>query len=155
MNSKLTGLTRWALGMALCLAALQATAQEEPDAQRLANDWTAAYNSHNTAELSGLYSEDAQLMMHGHPTIAGQAAIGAYWAQHFQKENPITTLHVTHPMQGVDMILVHGNYQVINRNSGVMQGQGRFAHLWTLDAKGAWKLDRDLWNQPFEAYPAR
>jgi len=152
MGRKIKGFRRILIGAALCCAASLAMAQVVPDAQKLANDWTSAYNNHNTAGLSALYSESANLMMHGHPTITGRDAIGEYWAQDFKQENPITTLQVTHTLEGVDMILVHGNYQVINRNSGVMQGQGRFAHLWMREAGGEWKLDRDLWDQP-SAHP--
>src|SRR5690606_20088644 len=144
---------------ALCTAcsvllSLPAQAQERPDTQELADRWTLAYNAHNPAELAGLYAEDAQLMMHGAPTIVGRQAIGDFWVMDFTEENPITTLQVTHAREGVDMVLVHGNYQVINRNDGILQGQGRFAHLWRLEEGGEWLLDRDLWNEPFEAYPA-
>lgn len=144
------GFLTTALGL-ICSAAIA----QSPDNQLLADDWTTAYNEHNPAALSSLYTEDAHLMMHGGPTIKGRTAIGEFWAQDFMEENPITTLQVTHALEGADMVLVHGNYQVINRNTGILQGQGRFAHMWILDDDGEWRLDRDLWNQPFEAYPGR
>ena len=129
------------------------TAQERQDHQQLADQWIMAYNEHNPSALSSLYTEDAQLMMHGSPTIKGQEAIGEFWAQDFTEDNPITTLRVTHAMEGVDMVLVHGDYQVINRNTGILLGQGRFAHLWNQDDDGEWRLDQDLWNEAFDAYP--
>jgi hypothetical protein len=67
-----------------------------------------------------------------------------------QVENPLTVLTVTHSVDGFDMKLVHGDYQVIDRDSGVPLGQGRFAHIWTVGDDGVWRLDRDLWNQPYE-----
>ena len=128
-------------------------AQETPDHQQLADQWIMAYNDHDLSALSALYTENAHLMMHGGPTIKGRDAVGEFWAMDFTKDNPITTLQVTHSIEGSDMVLVHGNYQVINRNTGIVLGQGRFAHMWTQDDEGEWLLDRDLWNQPFEAYP--
>ena len=46
----------------------------------------------------------------------------------------------------LDMILVHGNYEVVRRSDGMLVGGGRFAHIW-LDEDGQWRLDRDLWLQ--------
>ena len=135
--------------------ALPALAQDEAtNPQQLADRWTAAYNEHNPSALSQLYSENAYLMMHGSPTIKGRAGIGEFWAQDFTEENPITTLEVTHVMEGLDMVLVHGNYQVINRNNGIMLGQGRFAHIW-MNENGDWYLDRDTWSEAFDPYTQR
>jgi ketosteroid isomerase-like protein len=122
----------------------------EGDVQSLADRWVAAYNKHDRAALQGLYTEGARLMMHGAPTIAGRADIGAFWAQDFQEGNPLTLLDVTHGLEGVDMILVHGNYQVVDRSDGSRVGLGRFAHIWTRDRNGEWRLDRDLWQERSE-----
>ncbi|HVY64658.1 MAG TPA: DUF4440 domain-containing protein [Gammaproteobacteria bacterium] len=121
--------------------------------QKLANRWVEAYNKHDRAALEGLYTDKARLMLHGAPTIAGKAAIGAYWAQDFQAGNPLTLLDVTHAVHGIDMILVHGNYQVVDRGDGSRVGFGRFAHIWTRGQDGEWRLDRDLWQEKSE--PAR
>ena len=143
------------LPLLLACAASPLFAQEAPDVQELADRWTQAYNAHNPTALASLYAEDAYLMMHGGPTLKGRQAIGELWAEDFTEENPITTLDVTHELRGVDMVLVHGNYQVINRNTGILQAQGRFAHMWMLTDDDEWLLDRDLWNEPFDAYPSR
>jgi ketosteroid isomerase-like protein len=127
-----------------------ATADE---VQALAARWTGAYNQHDRAALQALYTSDARLMMHGAPTIAGRAAIGDFWAQDFGESNPLTLLKVTHALQGVDMVLVHGNYEVIDRTDGTKVGLGRFAHIWTAAPNGGWLLDRDLWYERSE--PAR
>jgi ketosteroid isomerase-like protein len=90
-------------------------------------------------------------MMHGEPTIKGRKKIAAFWAEDFKVGDPLTTLTVTNSVAGVDMVLVHGNYKVTDRSTGKELGSGRFAHIWTMDSKGAWLLDRDLWNQPVES----
>lgn len=132
------------------------TAAEIPqndDVQMLANRWESAYNKHDRAALQGVYSEDARLMMHGAPTVAGRAAIGTFWAQDFGEGNPLTLLKVTHALDGVDMVLVHGNYEVVDRTDGTKVGLGRFAHIWTAAPGGGWQLDRDLWFERSEPVP--
>lgn len=120
--------------------------------QTLAERWTQAYNVHDQARLAALYTQDARLMMHGAPTIVGKSAIGAYWAEDFEESNPLTLLTVTHAVDGLDMVLVHGNYEVVNRDDGSKVGLGRFAHIWIRDADGEWRLDRDLWLERSEPF---
>jgi uncharacterized protein (TIGR02246 family) len=127
-----------------------ATADE---VQQLASRWTTAYNQHDRAALQALYTSDARLMMHGSTTIAGRADIGEFWAQDFNESNPLTLLKVTHALQGVDMVLVHGNYEVVDRTDGTKVGLGRFAHIWTAAPNGGWLLDRDLWYERSEPVP--
>jgi uncharacterized protein (TIGR02246 family) len=117
----------------------------------LAAKWAKAYNDHDRAALGAIYTDDARLMMHGSPTLAGRAAIEDFWARDFQVENPLTLLDVTNSVTGLDMMLVHGNYRVVAREGGSELGAGRFAHVWTRDGE-EWRLDRDLWNQPHEPY---
>ena len=140
---------RAVLGACLCVAGSAAIAQE--DVQQLADRWVAAYNSHDRDALADLYSDDARLMVHGSPTVAGRAAIETFWANDFTEGNPLTLLTVTNSVNGVDMKLVHGDYRVIDRDDGALLGAGRFAHVWMLDGRD-WELDRDLWNQPWESY---
>jgi ketosteroid isomerase-like protein len=133
--------------------ATTASAQElQEDVQKLADRWSEAYNSHNRAALGRLYTANAHLMMHGSPTIAGREKIEDFWADDFLAGNPLTVLNVTHSLEGADMILVHGNYEVIDRDTGVVLGRGRFAHIWNKGEGDTWLLDRDLWNEPFEPY---
>ncbi len=142
------------IGLA-CLVALGATAAHaESDVQQLADKWVKAYNAHDRNALEAVYAPDAKLMMHGAETIAGHKAIGDFWAKDFTVDDPLTILHVTHSVSGVDMILVHGDYQVVSRNDGHQLGFGRFAHIWMQADNGEWRLDRDLWNQPYTPVPA-
>jgi uncharacterized protein (TIGR02246 family) len=138
--------------VALVAALVTSGAWAQDAVQELANRWVGAYNSHDRAALGALYAPEARLMMHSAPTIAGRKAIEDFWAEDFGAGNPLTVLSITHAVEGSDMILVHGNYQVVSRDSGIVLGQGRFAHIWTREGSGAWLLDRDLWNEPFEPY---
>lgn len=121
----------------------------DSDVQPLADRWTNAYNLHDRDALASVYTDDASLMLHGAPTITGRADIGDFWAEDFQEENPLTLLTVTHALEGADRVLVHGNYRVIDRDSGILLGAGRFAHVWSGDRRvqSDWQLDRDLWYE--------
>lgn len=124
----------------------------ETDVQALADRWTEAYNRHDSAALGAVYTEEAELMMHGAPTISGRDAIRDFWAEDFQEDNPLTLLTVTHAVYGTDMMLVHGNYEVVHRDDGSRLGFGRFAHIWHDAGDGNWRLDRDFWLQRFEPF---
>jgi uncharacterized protein (TIGR02246 family) len=139
-----------ALGAWLVAASFAANAQD--NVQQLADRWVAAYNKHDRAALGALYTDDAQLMIHGAATIVGRAKIEQFWAGDFKVDDPLTLLVVTNPVQGADMTLVHGNYRVVSRKSGAELGSGRFAHIWIKDAAGAWRLDRDIWTERFDPY---
>lgn len=138
--------------IALMIASPGASAADDIDPQELADQWTAAYNAHNPAELAELYEENAIMMLHGNLVLRGRQAIHDYWVDDFREGNPLTTLTVTHKVQGADMMLVHGDYHVVDRNDGILLGRGRFAHIWLRDGNGQWLLDRDLWNEPFQPY---
>jgi len=130
-----------------------AEASQNDQVQALADRWETAYNKHDGAALQAVYTDGARLMMHGAPTIAGRSAIGAFWAQDFNESNPLTLLKVTHALEGIDMVLVHGNYEVVDRTDGTKVGLGRFAHIWTAAPNGGWQLDRDLWFERSEPVP--
>jgi len=148
------------VGIACALGALltfSASAQRasQDDVQTLADNWARAYNKHDRAALGSVYTDGARLMMHGATTIAGKAAIEDFWAGDFADRDPLTLLKITHSVTGTDMVLVHGDYEVVSRTDGSQLGGGRFAHVWTrTGANGAWRLDRDLWNEPFDPYTA-
>jgi ketosteroid isomerase-like protein len=138
---------KFAAAAALAGAALSfsASAQDAPpEVQSLANRWTAAYNEADVPALAGLYSDNAELYIHEEGRFIGRESIRDYWAADMNRFNPITVLNVTDSVVDSEMMLVHGNYQVLDRNSGVPLGGGRFAHIWVLDADG-WVLDRDVW----------
>lgn len=117
---------------------------DQTKVQELANRWTAAYNSVDIPALADLYADDAELYIHREGRFVGQVAISDYWAADMDRDNPITVLNVTDSVIDSEMMLVHGNYQVLDRNTGVPLGGGRFAHIWVLDEDG-WVLDRDVW----------
>jgi uncharacterized protein (TIGR02246 family) len=139
--------------MLLASTAVIAQAQQPADEtiRELAQRWVEAYNKHDRAAIGALYAQDARVMLHGGASVMGRKQIEAFWAEDFTLKNPLTVLTITNSVTGVDMALVHGNYQVIQRETGEVLGSGRFAHIWT-QTDGKWLIDRDLWLERFEPY---
>lgn len=127
----------------------QGGSSTQDEIQTLADKWTKAYNDFDGETLGNLYTENAHLYVHGSPMIIGREEVKIFWEDDFTIENPLTTLTVTHSVEGYDMMLVHGNYTVTDRKSNDQLGAGRFAHIWH-EVNGEWLLDQDLWNQPYE-----
>jgi uncharacterized protein (TIGR02246 family) len=151
MKRPISLVTGLALALTLSILSAQTTdpSPMEDRVQALADRWAAAYNTHDRAAIAALYTDDAHLYVHGSARIMGRQAIADFWEEDFQVSNPITLLDVTNSVEGIDMILVHGNYQVVDRNTGARLGEGRFAHIWHREANGQWQLHSDLWNQPY------
>jgi len=140
---------------ALALAVAGAASAQDVSIPELASRWTAAYNQGNAEALAALYSPNAEVYIHGDQRLIGRADIKAYWAKDMGIQAPMTVLTVTDTVVDTQMMLVHGNYQVLNRITGVQEGLGRFAHIWVRNsAAGPWMLDRDLWIDPNHGNPA-
>jgi len=140
-------------GAALCVASLPfvAVAQDAngPSSTigELANAWVSAYNQGDSTALGALYTEGAVLYISGQPRVEGRSNIAQLWARDMGTGSPLTVLTVTDFSEGVDMRLVHGNYQVIDKAFGAVVGSGRFAHIWHR-VGDQWLLDQDLWMDP-------
>ncbi|MDG2087273.1 MAG: nuclear transport factor 2 family protein [Arenicellaceae bacterium] len=121
----------------------------QSEVQDLADKWSAAYNAFDGEALGSLYTENAHLYEHGSPMRIGRDVIRAYWENDFGIESPLTILTVTQSVTGVDMMFVRGDYQVIDRGTENTLVEGKYAQIWH-KVQGEWKVDQDLWNQPFE-----
>ena len=115
----------------------------------LAARWSTAYNTANANALAALYTPTAEAYIHGDQRLIGRNEIKAYWAKDMSVQSPMTVLTVTDTVVDIQMMLVHGNYQVLNRTTGVQEAHGRFAHIWVKNSPAdPWLLDRDLWVEP-------
>ena len=140
------------IGMAILLAASGLQAQAPVDAQALADRWTTAYNDHDGEALAALYTDGAELLAYGGQALTGREAIRSFWASDFGEGNPLTLLNVTHTVQGSDMLLVQGGYEVVDRNGGDPLVSGGFVQIWRLDNTGDWHIDRELWFDAMVPY---
>lgn len=136
---------------AISLASAGLHAHSLADAQALADKLAQAFNSHDTVAVAALYREDAELSMHNAPTLVGSGNIRAYWKADFSRGNLLAVLTVTSTLDGTDMTLLHGSYQMLDRTSGADMGSGHFAQIWRLDG-GEWLIDRDIWSDHAEMH---
>ena len=139
------------IGMAIVLISTGLQAQAPVDAQDLAERWTTAYNNHDGEALAAIYTEGAELAAHGGPAMSGRDTIRSFWAADFGEGNPLTLLNVSHTVGGNDMLLVQGEYEVVDRNGGATLVSGGFVQVWTLDGTD-WRIDREFWFDAMTPY---
>ena len=140
------------IGMVILLAFSGLSAQTPADAQALADRWTTAYNDHDGEALAALYTEGAELLAYGREALSGREAIRSFWASDFGEGNPLTLLNVAHTVEGSDMMLVQGDYEVVDRDGGDPLVSGGFVQIWRLDDSGDWRIDRELWFDAMVPY---
>ena len=130
---------------AIGLASAGLHAHSPSDAQALADLWAQAFNSHDVGAVAALYRDDAELSQHDALTLVGRDNIRAYWKTDLAHGKLLALLTVTSTLDGIDMTLVHGTYQLIARASGAAMGSGHFAQIWRLDGD-EWRIDRGVWS---------
>ena len=101
--------------------------------------------------MAALYRDEAELSQHNAPTLVGRRNIRAFWKVDLAQGDRQALLTVTSTLDGTDMTLVHGTYQMLDRSSGAAMGFGLFAQIWRLDA-GEWRIDRDIWSDEAEMH---
>ena len=62
--------------------------------QRTAEDYAAAWSSHNADAVAAFYAEDGQIVINGGSPISGRAAISKDCAQAFYDEFPDLVVHL-------------------------------------------------------------
>ena len=140
------------MGMAILLASSGVPAQSPVDAQVLADLWTTAYNDHDGEALAALYTEGAELLAYGEQALTGRESIRSFWALDFGEGNPLTLLNVAQTVAGSDMVLVQGEYDVVDRDGGDPLVSGGFVQIWRLNDSGDWRIDRELWFDAMVPY---
>ena len=136
---------------AIGLASAGLHAHSSSDAQVLADLWAQAFNSHDAGAVAALYRDEAELSQHNAPTLVGRRNIRAFWKVDLVQGDRLALLTVTSTLDGTDMTLVHGTYQMLDRSSGAAMGSGHFAQIWRLDG-GEWRIDRDIWSDDAEMH---
>jgi ketosteroid isomerase-like protein len=121
---------------------LDPVTQRDPTmAQRLADQWTAAYNAEDLSALKGLYDKDAVLSVSPQGAIEGSDAIAAFWQMDFGTTRPQTELTLTDVYLSGDLAHLEGDYQVTEKGSVT---RGHYVQLWMQDGD-AWRIHREMW----------
>jgi uncharacterized protein (TIGR02246 family) len=123
---------------------LDPSAQRDPKtAERLASQWTAAYNAGNATALTELYDNDAVLSTPTSGSRAGREAIGAFWKEDFGKNKPTTKLTLTDVYMAGDLAHLEGEYEVSDKGELT---KGHYVQLWMQEGN-AWRIHREMWWQ--------
>jgi ketosteroid isomerase-like protein len=118
-----------------------ATQRDPTMAQRLADQWTAAYNASDAAALKVLYDKDAVLSVSPQGAIEGADAIAAFWQMDFGTTRPQTKLTLTDVYLSGDLAHLEGDYEVTERGEAT---RGHYVQLWMQDGD-AWRIHREMW----------
>jgi ketosteroid isomerase-like protein len=121
---------------------LEPTLQRDPQvAERLASEWTRAYNAGDAAALSALYDKDAELSTDPAEDIVGRDNIGVFWKDDFGGGKPTTTLAMTDAYMAGDLAHLEGTYEVTDKGELT---RGHYVQLWMQDGD-AWRIRREIW----------
>jgi ketosteroid isomerase-like protein len=118
-----------------------ATQRDPAMAQRLEDQWTAAYNAADANALKGLYDKDAVLSVSPQGAIEGSDAIAAFWQMDFGTARPQTKLTLTDVYLSGDLAHLEGDYEVTEKGQVT---RGHYVQLWMQDAD-AWRIHREMW----------
>jgi ketosteroid isomerase-like protein len=97
------------------------------------------------AELSALYTEDAEVMAPNWRPVTGRAAIRAFWQA--TRNSGVTRIAVkTSEVAGTggDTTYETGNYVLYDAGGQVID-DGKYIVIWRREGK-PWRLYRDIWN---------
>ena len=136
----------WALALGVgCLwAAGSAAADEVRDAVEAGNRaFIAAFLRGDSAAVSQLYTEQAQVIAPGAPVARGRAAIAAAWQKTIDAGVEDLALETEDVESAGDLAVETGIVRLVARGGAVTLG--RYVVVWKREG-GAWKLHRDIWN---------
>ena len=129
---------------AATLASLPARADAVRDAVQAGNKaFIAAFLRGDSAAISQLYTESAQVIGPGQPVARGRAEIQAAWQKAIDsgvKEVKLETLDVE---SAGDLAYETGNVRLVAKDGKI--DQARYLVVWKREG-GRWKLHRDIWN---------
>ena len=132
------------LGIVLSFASRSALADEVRDAVEASNKaFIAAFLRGDSAAISQLYTESAQVIAPGEPVAKGRTAIAAAWKKAIDsgvKDVSLTTLDLE---SAGDLAYETGTVQLVAKDGKVTQA--RYVVVWKREG-GHWKLHRDIWN---------
>jgi uncharacterized protein (TIGR02246 family) len=132
------------LAAAATLASRAARADEVRDAVEAGNQaFIAAFLRGDSAAVSQLYTESAEVIAPGEAVARGRAAIAAAWQKAIDsgvKDVKLTTAEVE---SAGDLAYETGTVQLVANDGKVTQA--RYVGVWKREG-GRWKLHRDIWN---------
>lgn len=105
--------------------------------------FAAAFLRGDAEAVAELYTEDAEVMPPGAGTVAGRAAIAAFWKRAIDAGVKDLAL-VTEQLESAgDLAYEIGRVRIVARDDRVTED--RYLVVWKR-GDGGWRLHRDIWN---------
>ena len=138
---------RIALVAAFCLAAVvPGYAQDKAAFQKLADQWTEAFNKGDLAQVGQMYTEDAVLLPPEAEMARGRDAILAYWKKEAERFGDIkVTITDVKPL-GADAAHVVFTSTLKTKGAQAQDVPGKGATL-AQKAGGDWRIATHVWNR--------
>ena len=138
---------RIALVAAFCLAAVvPGYAQDKAAFQKLADQWTEAFNKGDLAQVGQMYTEDAVLLPPEAEMARGRDAILAYWKKEAERVGDIkVTITDVKPL-GADTAHVVFTSTLKTKGAQAQDVPGKGATL-AQKAGGDWRIATHVWNR--------
>lgn len=144
---RLTALTLVALLAVLPTYAMAEDALKET-IQAREDQWSAAYNAHDTAALGAIYEIDATIVPPGSVPTKGREAIEAVLASLYPilADIELVTDDVT-PLGAEHAVEVgHLNFNAISEDGTLVPGVNNYVVVWHLGEDGIWRFVTDIFN---------
>ncbi|MFN4143567.1 YybH family protein [Aestuariivirga sp.] len=112
-------------------------------------EFSAAFNRGDTAAVAALYTEDGMLLPPGEAVVSGRSGIAAYWKAGADMGLSNLQLRATEVESHGPMAFESGeaSFDVKASDGNKTTAKVKYLVVWK-NVDGAWKLHRDMWNDP-------
>ncbi|HEX2134938.1 MAG TPA: SgcJ/EcaC family oxidoreductase [Microvirga sp.] len=138
---------RLALLAAFCVAAaIPGYAQDRAEFQRLADQWTEAFNKGDVARVSQTYAEDAILLPPEAEMVRGREAILAFWRKEAERIGDLKVTITDVKRLGDDEAHIVFNSTARSKGQQPQEVPGKGTTL-VQKSGGDWRIATHVWNR--------
>ena len=105
--------------------------------------FVTAFLAGDSAAISGLYTEDAQVIAPGSPVATGRPAIAAFWQGSIESGVADVALETAAVESAGDLAYETGTVRLVAKDGAVTEA--RYVVVWKRVGE-QWLLHRDIWN---------
>jgi uncharacterized protein (TIGR02246 family) len=140
------------LAIVVVSGVVQGQSKTDPILNKLATEWSAAYNAKDAAKVAGMYTSDAVFMPPTQPMVKGRAAIEAMFKKEFQEGS--TNIKLT-PVESA----ISGSQAFEAGTStvtvpGGRTESGKYLVVFAQEG-GTWKIKYDIYNADQPSPPGK
>lgn len=146
--------------VASCAPSQEKTAAPSADdtaaANKVRDDFAAAFNAGDAAKVASLYASDAVMMPTHQPVISGHDAIENYHKTFFEMYTAMINITSAESKMFGDRAMDRGTYtiQLTPKAGGSpMMDEGKYLILLQRQSDGSWKVTHDIDNTSLPATP--